>query len=75
MATNKVWNLMYVVGNPSMFSKATANASNPLRKDEALEGAATVASNGWRVWVEHQDTGKRIYESEAEKQHQATVAA
>lgn len=32
-----------------------------------MEGASKVAANGWRVWVEHQQTGLRIFESEMEK--------
>jgi len=71
--TQKVWNLMYVAGNPEMFSKVRANASNPLKRSDALASAKTVAGNGWRVWVEHQDTGERIFESEQEKNHQANT--
>ena len=37
--------------------------------------AAIIAANGWRVWVEYKDTGKRIFESKSEKQHAAAVAA
>lgn len=67
---------MYVVGNPKMFSKVTANADNPLPRGEALAGAAVVAKNGgWRVWVERaSDPTNRIFESDAEKAHQAAVA-
>lgn len=75
MASSKVWNLMYVAGNPDMFSKVTANAANPLRKADALADAAKVSSNGWRVWIEHKDTGERIFESLAEKEHRAANAA
>jgi hypothetical protein len=61
-----VWSLMYVAGNPAMFTKVTANASNPLSRAEAIEGAEKLAKSGWRVWVEHHQTAKRIFESEAE---------
>lgn len=70
MATQKVWDVKYVVGNPAMFSKVTTAAGGPFRRAEALNGAETVAVNGggWRVWVEHHETGKRIFESESERQ-------
>lgn len=45
----KVYNLIYVVGNPAIFTKHTSNASNPLGWTEALEGAEKLASNSWRV--------------------------
>ncbi len=54
---------MYVVGNPAMFY--------PLRRSEALESALQVAGNRWRVWIEHKDTGARIFESEAETKYLA----
>lgn len=69
----KNWNLMYVAGNPEMFSKVISNASNPLRRSEALENAGKIAANGWRVWVEHKDSGKRIFESEVEKMYSDKV--
>ena len=71
MATQKVWNLMYVAGNPGMRSKVTSNASNPMKRSEALSAAEKVAANGWRVWVEHSVNGTRIFESDVEKTHQA----
>lgn len=77
MATNRVWNVKYVVGNPAMFSKVTTDASGPYRRADALEGAKHVAENGggWRVWVEHATTGERIFESAAEINHKAVSAA
>jgi hypothetical protein len=39
MKSQKNWNLMYVVGNPKIFTKVTANASNPLKRSEAIEAA------------------------------------
>jgi len=77
VATQKVWNLQYVVGNPKMFSSVTTAAGSPLKRSEALEGAETIERNGggWRVWVQHAKTGDRIYESAAEKEHQATQPA
>lgn len=73
--SKKVWNFMYVVGNPAMFSRVTANADNPLSRAEALAAAETVAGNGWRVWVEHRDRPERIFESQAEKDHKAAHVA
>ncbi len=35
----------------------------------ANEAFENLASKGWRVWVEHVDTGERIAESSAEKQY------
>ncbi|MYM92585.1 hypothetical protein [Duganella vulcania] len=70
MATQNVWNLKYVVGNPAMFSKVTTAAGSPMKRNEALSGAQTIEANGgWRVWVEHAETGKRIFESDAEKEY------
>lgn len=72
MATQSVWNLKYVVGNPAMFSNVTTAAGSPMKRSEALNGAQTIEANGgWRVWVEHAETGKRIFESAAEKQFAA----
>lgn len=69
--SKKIWNLMYVVGNPAMFTRVTENADNPLGRKDALEGAKTVSKNGgWRTWVEHKDTGVRIFESDSEVQYQ-----
>lgn len=65
----KIWDLKYVVGNPKMHSRVTANADNPMSRSEALAAAATISENGggWRVWVEHATTSERIFESDAEK--------
>lgn len=72
MASQKVWNVKYVVGNPAMFSKVTTAAGGPYRRSDALNNAEVVSDNGggWRVWVEHVETNKRIFESPAEKEHQ-----
>ena len=66
MKTQKLWNLMYVAGNPKIFTKVIANASNPLKRSEAVAAAEQLSKNGWRVWVEHVGTKERIYESEIE---------
>lgn len=71
MASNRIWNLMYAAGNTG---RVIGDSANPQDRTGALSGAVTVTESGWRVWVEHKDTGKRIFESEVEKQHQAAVA-
>ncbi len=77
MATNRVWLVKYVAGNPKHFSRVTTAAGGPFLRSHALSSAQHVADNGggWRVWVEHQGTGKRIFESPAEIEHQATLVA
>ena len=77
MATQKVWTLQYVVGNPKMFSKVTTAAGSPMKRSEALDGAQTIDNNGggWRAWVQHAKSGVRIFESAAEKQYQASLLA
>lgn len=65
---------MYVAGNPKMFTKVTANASNPLKRSEAIEAAEQISKNCWRVWVEHVETKERIYESEIETEYRNTEA-
>lgn len=72
MASNHVWNLMYVLGNTS---RVVGDAANPQDRTGALSGAEHVSKNGWRVWVEHHESGRRIFESDAEKQHKAASAA
>ena len=69
MTTQNIWNLKYVAGNPAMFSKVITSAGSPMKRSEALNGAQTIGANGggWRVWVDHAETGKRIFESDAEK--------
>lgn len=71
MATQKVWNLKYVAGNPAMFSKVTTAAGSPMKRSEALNGAEVIEANGggWRVWIEHTKTGERIFESAVETRH------
>ncbi|WP_186214813.1 hypothetical protein [Burkholderia gladioli] len=64
--SKKVWNLMYVAGNPELFKRITTAADNPRARAVALADAEHVARNGWRVWVEHADTGERIFQSKEE---------
>jgi hypothetical protein len=69
------WNLMYVVGNPETRFKVTSDASNPQKRSKAIEGANKLSSHKWRVWVEHKDTGERIFESNVEKTMQINTAS
>ncbi len=71
MKTTKVWNLKYVAGNTG---RKFSDASNPQRRAEALEAARQVEANGWRAWVEHHETGKRIFESTHEQAHREVEA-
>lgn len=66
MTKNDIWNLMYALGNTG---RITGDAANPQARGKALAGADIVTKNGWRVWVEHKETGKRIFESPAEITH------
>ncbi|MGK5033168.1 hypothetical protein [Janthinobacterium sp. MDT1-19] len=75
MATQKNWIIKYVAGNPAMFAHVTTDAAGAIKRSEALTGAEKVATNGWRVWVEHAVTGERIFESDVEKTYKQTAAA
>lgn len=57
---------MYEVGNTG---RIVGDSDNPQSRKKALEGAATIDQNGWRVWVEHHQSGARVFESEREKAH------
>lgn len=70
--TTKVWNLMYALGNTA---RIMGDAGNPHSRKSALEGAAVIEKNGWRVWVEHHSNAKRIFESAREIEHRQAVEA
>lgn len=70
--STKVWNLMYAVGNTG---KIVGDSDNPQVRKLALNGAAIIEKNGWRVWVEHVNTGERLFESEREKLHRESATA
>lgn len=70
--TTKVWNLMYALGNTM---RIVGDASNPQTRKSALEGAAVIERNGWKVWVEHQSSAKRIFESAREIEHRQAAEA
>lgn len=73
--SKKVWNLMYVAGNPAKCTRVIANAGNPMSRSEVLAAAELVPANGWRLWVEHQAKSERIFESRAEREHKANYEA
>jgi len=75
MSTQKCWSLKYIAGNPEMFTQVRTDAAGPGRRSEVLQAAEKVAANGWRVWVEHVSTGKRIFESEVEKKYKNAASA
>lgn len=66
MSAKKIWNLMYVAGNPDIFKEVTANSGNPMKRAEAIAAGERLADKGWRVWVEQATTKDRIFESDAE---------
>jgi len=68
MADQKIWQVCYVAGNPAMFTTVTKQSGGAQRRADALKDAEVVAKNGWRVWVEHHATQKRIWESDTETQ-------
>lgn len=68
MKTQNIWLLRYVTGNPEIYTKVITDAQSPLKRNAALEAAQRIANNGWRCWVEHKDTAKRIFESPREIQ-------
>ncbi len=65
--SKKIWNLKFVCGNPKLFSQITSASDNPMTKAKALEGFDIITANGWRVWIEHAQTGRRIAESDVER--------
>jgi hypothetical protein len=70
--TTKVWNLMYAMGNTD---RVVGDGANPQSRKSALEGAAVIEKNGWRVWIEHQSSAKRIFESAREIDHRRAAEA
>ncbi len=71
--SKRIWNLKFVAGNPQKFSQIRSASDNPMNRAKALDGFQTLSTNGWRVWVEHAHTGKRIAESVLEKNWEASV--
>jgi hypothetical protein len=63
MASNKVWVVKFVAGNPRIYS--VVRSSEALKRGEAIARAKSI-DDRWRVWVEHVSSGQRIFESSAE---------
>lgn len=68
--STKVWNLMYRMGTNG---RVISSDDNPVSRKSALEGAAVVTKNGWRVWVEHHTSGKILYQNPAEVTYQKSL--
>ncbi|WP_394222546.1 hypothetical protein [Alteromonas gracilis] len=66
MMSQKIWNVKFVAGNPNIFSKVRTALCGPLKRSEANEAFENVSNHGWRAWIEHAKTGKRIAESPVE---------
>ena len=77
MAKASVWNVGWVAGNPKMCTKVYIDPDGPWNRSRAVIIGQEISerSPAWRVWVEHEKTGKRIFESDAEKDWKATQAA
>jgi len=71
MASNRVWILEFIAGNPDKFTKVRRDPSCPLTKAEAMAGAKKFDANGWRAWVFHAHKGDMLWMSEAEKKWHA----
>ncbi len=76
MATQRIWHLRYVAGNPAIFSRVITATGGPFKRSEALQDAEAIVANSpsWRVWVERDD-GTRIFESPAERERRRTADA
>jgi len=61
---------MYRMGTTG---RVISSADNPVTRKVALEGAAVVTKNGWRVWVEHHTSGKILYRNPAETGYQRSL--
>ena len=68
----RVWNLKYALGNTE---RVVGDAGNPQTRRSALEGAAAIDKNGWRVWVEHEKTGRWIFECDRERAFSTAAAS
>ncbi len=72
MSRKNIWNLKFIAGNPQIFNKVRTGTGSPMGRAQALEEAEIINSKGWRGWVEHENTGERIYETDVEKQFIST---
>jgi len=70
--TNKVWIVRFYLGNSGRLS---GDINNRMTRANAFADAAVIDKNGWRCWIEHHATGKRIYENALEQEARAAVPA
>lgn len=59
---------MFIAGNSAKVVKHAH--SKPLTRKAALDKAVAISQKGWRAWVEHYQTGKRLFENDAERNYQ-----
>ena len=64
---NNVWKLMFISGSATKVVKHAED--RPLPRKVALDKAVAISRNGWRVWIEHYQTGKRLFENDAERSY------
>ena len=64
--SKKVWNVMHVPAD-SAGGGTIAFEGNPLQRSVALAKAEQIAGGGLVSWVEHHQTGRRLYESPVER--------
>lgn len=75
--STKQHELWYKIGNPKMDNLAILkSADSPYTKAKALAAARDLLDKNpsWRVWVQHAQTGERIFESDSEIAHQLQIA-
>lgn len=76
MASNKVWVVKFVAGDPEVFTTVQTSAGGAKTRSEVLADAKMIAGFGWRVWVEHKDDlARRIFESDVERAYRNKTAA
>jgi hypothetical protein len=63
LASNKIWTLKFVAGNPELFSQVRSNTG--LTKSEALAGFKNI-DDRWRKWIER--NGSVYKENEVQKE-------
>ena len=62
--TKKIWVVKFIAGNPNIFTKV--RCQKPALRSKAISEAKDIAKNRWVVWVEHFETGEKIFESSPE---------
>lgn len=77
MATQKVWNVNFVAGNPALFNKVITASDGPFLRGQATKLALEMVgvNPAWRIWVEHVSKDERLFESAAEILHRKQLEA